>query len=263
MFIDVWMVGIAGLVAAGVCAFLAYRSKRRVHAMVTTETYTVRELRELATASAQAAGEGVFELRCEVVGKTRPGESGVLRSELGRRKCVWHAHRVTREYWVRKSVYDHNTGGRKTVSEKKSEVVSERRSEESFMVEDATGRVPVRVGDVDIDGKIKAVDRYEPAKATKVLKIGNFRLPLEGRSSGGTIGFRYEEWILPVGVRTYVLGTARDASGRIEITDPSIVSTRDEQQLIRESRGRQRTYSLVAAGCAVVGAALLVFGLLS
>lgn len=258
-----WLAGIAGLVAACVCGVVAYRSRRKLHEMVTTETYTAHQLAELAAASATSVGPGLFVLKCEVVGPVQPGEAGVLRSELTSHECVWHSYRVTREYWGMRSVYDSSSGGRKTVPEKRTEVVAEGRSQEDIVVADPTGSVPVRLGTAEIDGTLKTVDRYDRAEGGMMLELGGLRLPLFDRTSRGTIGYRYEEWVLPVGVRTYVLGTATDASGRIEIIEPSIVSTMDEQQLIQESRAGHRTYAPLAVVSAVAGVAFLLWAALS
>lgn len=256
--------GIAALIALGValvCGYFTYSYNRKMHAMVTTETYTVRQLGELRDAAAEAAGPGAFRQVCEVKGVARRGPEGPLASEIGGKKCVWHRHVVSRKYWDTQRDKD---GNRRRVE--RTEKVAEMTSENPFAVEDETGRVLVHPKGTSIDDLPKVVDRFEREKPQRTkLKMGKFSMSLpSGRS--GTIGYRYEEWILKPGARLYVLGEASDGYGELVVEKPGggpfVISTKDEMELIQHARKFQRIAVVIGAVALVVAVVLGVLWLL-
>lgn len=258
-----WIFGIVLLVVGLVCAFFAWNAKSKERKMITTETLTSQQLGELAAAAAQAAGPGSFRYTCEVTGTVQPGPGGALKSELSSTECVWHKHVVSRKHWETRRERD-NDGNYHTRRVESWERVAERRSDQPFTVVDETGSVAVLAGTREPDGVEQVVDRFEPSNEQQgtQLSFGGFNLNLGGAREG-TIGYKYEEWVLRPGRRLYVLGEANDANGQITIANPSIISTKDEQQLIQESRSSQRWLSIGGAVAAVAGVVLIVVGLLT
>jgi hypothetical protein len=259
----VLIAGVILLVLGAVVGFFAWRSKEKERKMITTETLTSQALGELAAAAATAAGPGAFRHTCEVTGTVQPGPGGALKSELSSTECVWHKHVVSRKYWETRRVRD-SDGDYRTRRVESWERVAERQSDQPFTLVDQTGSVGVHAGGKEPDGREQVVDRFEPSNEQRgtELRFGGFSLNLGGGREG-TIGYKYEEWVLRPGRRLYVLGEATDASGSIVMTNPSIISTKDEQQLIQEARTSQRWLTIGGAVAGVAGVVLIVVGLLT
>ncbi|KOX23653.1 hypothetical protein ADL05_02430 [Nocardiopsis sp. NRRL B-16309] len=249
-----------GLAVAGLCGFLTRRAKTRIRAMESTETLAVAELGELHRAAVGAAGEGVFRQRCEVAGVVRPHRRGALSSELAKVSCVWHQHRVTREY---EKVERDGDGDRRTVT--RNQVVARHTTDTAFFLEDDTGTLVVRPGGHDVENAEKVTDRFRPHRGGGSVSIG----PVTLRSDGGTVGFKEEEWVLRPGTRLFVHGEAFDtADGRLEIGAPAeggtfIMSTRSEAELLRGENGKLRGFGIATGAAALVGVVLLAIGAVS
>ncbi|MFJ9405674.1 GIDE domain-containing protein [Streptomyces sp. NPDC101393] len=254
--------GLIALVVAVACGWLARHSNNRAQVMERTETLPVAELRALHSAATQAAGDGVFRYRCEIVGRALPHKDGALRSQLGGLECVWHQHKITRRY---EETYRDGRGSRKRRTS--NEVVSRHTSSTAFFVEDATGKMVIHPGEHPVTGAEKTVDRFDPHTSSggKRLQIGPIGLDLGG--GDGTIGYRHEEWIVRPGSRFYVNGEAGDGNGRLAIGAPAeggvfVMSPKSEEELLR---GENRNVMLFGSGAGVLaltGIVLLVLGII-
>jgi hypothetical protein len=254
--------GLIALVAAAVCALLARHSNTRAQVMERTETLPVQELRALHSAAAQAAGDGVFRYRCEVVGRALPHKDGVLRSQLGGQDCVWHQHKITRKY---EETYRDGRGNRKRRNS--TEVVSRYTSSTAFFVEDTTGKMVVYPGEHTVIGAEKTIDRFDPhtSSSGNRLQIGPLSLDLGG--GDGTIGYRHEEWIVRPGSRFYVNGEAGDGKGRLAIGAPAeggvfVMSLKSEEELLRGENRNVMLFGIGTGVLAVAGIVLLVLGII-
>lgn len=258
-----WIFGVVLLAGGVVCGLFAWNAKSKERRMITTETLTCQALGELAAAAAQAAGPGSFRHTCEVTGTVQPGPGGALKSELSSTECVWHKHVVSRKYWETRRERD-SDGDYHTRRVESWERVAERRSDQPFLVVDQTGSVGVLAGSREPDGLEQVVDRFEPSNERQgtQLSFGGFSLNLGGGREG-TIGYKYEEWVLRPGRRLYVLGEANDAGGPITIANPSIISTKDEQQLIQEARSSQRWLTIGGIVASAAGVVLVIADVLT
>jgi hypothetical protein len=258
-----WYVGFTGIILAGFCGYTVNQLRARLHEMITTETYAVQQLLTLQKAAAQAAGIGYFRQKCEVAGKVEPGPSGTVRSELSGTECVWHKHVVTRKYW--ETARRDNSGSYSSRRVERKERVTEHESGEPFLVNDETGTVKVHPGKA-LEHMRRVVNRFEPyeenQQGTK-LSVGKFSLTLPTRRREGTIGYEYEEWVLEPGTQVYVLGEANDTSGKIVIDQPSLVSTKSEEELMRDARSKQKFHTVAGGIGVVAGVAFLLIAWLS
>jgi hypothetical protein len=257
----IW-IGLAALVAAAVCAFLARASHGRARAMESTETLPVQDLRALHEAAVQAAGQGAFRYRCEVVGLARPHKDGVLKSQLESLECVWHRHKITRKY---EEIYRDSKGRRQRRT--RTETLSDYTSTTAFFVEDATGKMVIRPGKHEVIGAEKVLDRFDVHEGGRGnrLELGPLRLNL-GRGDG-TIGFKREEWVVRPGSRFYVHGEAADANGRLAVGEPAeggvfLMSVKTEEELLRSENNNVLGFGIGSGVAAVAGVVLLVIGII-
>ena len=258
----------AGIVVLGlsaVLAFLGFQQRARHRRILLTEKTTAANLAELHKAATEAAGERVFAEPAEIEGVVAAGPGGLLTSELGEIKCVWHQHKVVHKYRER---YTDSKGHRRTRTRR--ETVAEHTSSDPFYVEDSTGRVLV-VAPEKVHKARKVLDRWEKAdpRANRTqVKIGKFSLSMSSSSRGDqSLGYQYQEWALKPGDKVYVLGEASDVDGELAIREPRgrgelLVSTESEEQLLASTKRRLKWMGGGAAAAAVVGAVLLVIGLI-
>ena len=230
-----------------------------------TETTSAAELAAMARSVGGEIGVGAFNQITEVKGTLRCQQP--LTSELSRIPCAYYTMKVTREYEEISWRTDAN-GKRESQTRRGSEVVAENSRLCRFEVEDATGRVAVDATGAKFELE-KACDRFEPGDPGGAsLKMGRWQLDLgllvlgPGRR---TVGYRYEEWLLPVDRPIFVLGEASDAQGELVIRKPGakgtsfLVSTRSEESLIQSADKAARW---LVVGTTVSGVAGLVMMIL-
>ena len=183
-----------------------------------------------------------------------------LTAEISGQPCAFYDARVTRQYERDR----HRRRRRRGAT--RSEVVSSNRQSTPFYVEDASGRVLVRPEEARIDAQ-KVVSRFEQTTSRQpVLSFGGLSLDLY--RSDGTVGFRYEEHALPVGIPIFVLGAVQESG---EIGPPPvgsrsgafIVSARSRDALRREWGRQARWLALASVVCFALGAILSLAGLVA
>jgi hypothetical protein len=139
------------------------------------------------------------------------------------------------------------------------------------MVRDATGATEVDPEGGPNDGE-RVLSRFEQGEVGPAFSIGGFRLSL-GAIGGGrrTIGYKIEEWALPLGARVYVLGEAKDEGGSLRIAKPAakggrfIITMKSEEQLLSSAKTGSKVLNIIAAvlvAGAVVTLALVVLGII-
>lgn len=255
--------GIAALVIAGILLWQALEHRRDRQGYLASEQTTSGTLRQLADAAAAAAGPGAFSQFVDLEGVAEAGPNGLVVSPVSKTECVWHAHRVTREY---EEIHHDSDGDQRR--QKREEVVDEGRSNAWFHLRDDEGRVAVAPGRTRVDGARKQVSDYRPAEQNDSvgISLGSLNIRLPG-GSGGTLGYTYEEWVVLPGTQLYVQGEAEDRRGYITIRDPEgphklVISTRSEDELAGDARKGFLLYAAGAGALTVVGLVCLVVGLI-
>jgi hypothetical protein len=88
-----------------------------------------------------------------------------------------------------------------------------------------------------------------------------------GRSllnSNETIGYRREEWVIPVGTALFVQGEVTDDQGHLRLRKPEkgpfVVSTKSEAELLGEAETHRRWATIGAGVVGVLGLALVAAG---
>ena len=251
-----------GLLLLGACAaglFTAYTHREKLRGFLASEPVEIGTLRQLAEAAAASAGPGHFSQFVEVEGKAGPNRDGLLTSPISGTECVWHAHKVTREY----EDVDYDSDGDRDVR-RRSEVIDSGRSRDNIRLHGADGAaISVSPGRAWVEGARKQVSEFrrdgQAAQKTEI-SFGSFNLSLPSQRDGGTLGFRYEEWVVLPGTHLYVQGEAVDKPSYLRIRNPEgerelVISTRPEEERSAETK---RSMLLSAGGGALAGVAGLV-----
>jgi hypothetical protein len=268
-----WIFGLVLLALAAGLLIAASSQKKRLDLMSTTETATAAELRSLAESVASEIGAGSFNQMVEVKGVIRCDQP--LQAELTGAPCVHYSMQVIREY---EETYWETDSNRNQVRRQRraSETVAQNTRSCPFEVEDATGRVGVDPTGASIIAE-KVCDRFEAGEPRSgSLSIGGWRLDLGfALTDGGrrTLGYRYEEKIVPIGKPIYVVGEATDTGGQIVVRKPAtaarggkpaagfLVSIKSEEQLTHAARRNAKWLVAGTVVSAAAGALMVVLGL--
>lgn len=238
--------GVVALVAGGVVLYFRSRQLGKMASMSQVETSGCSEVTGLSTGTPV---EVKGTLRCE-----QP-----LTSEMAGKECAYYLSRVIREY--EEPDRDDDRPG----SNRRSETIASNEQFAPFVVEDETGTAGVRPEGAEIDA-LQVMNRFErDAEGGPGITLGGFTVNLGNRER--TIGYRYQENILPVDEPVYVLGVMRE-DGEIGAPRPAeeadqrfLVSYRSEEQLEKKYRRDALILMLVAVGLFVFGAAFVAVGI--
>ncbi|KRF19110.1 hypothetical protein ASG90_04380 [Nocardioides sp. Soil797] len=255
---------IAAAVALGVAGWLVFTSrteKTKYQKALLMETSSTATLRELHKAATETAGENSYREAVELDGTAQPGPGGLLTSELTGTECVWYMQKVTRRY---KDVYRDSDGHRRTRN--KEEVLTRNRSKDPFVLRDADGEVTV-VPETNVQSAKKVLSEFREGRDHDngpSFSFGGLNVNLGSSGDGDTIGFKYEEWVLPVGTHIYVQGSAVDRSGELQVCkgeEAMVISTRSEEEILEEHRKKSHAAKIgsVVAAVAAVGLAVGAF----
>jgi hypothetical protein len=257
------------LAATAVGLYLGSRSQRgKADAMSATDTSTAAELRDLADAVGKEIGDGSFNQVTEVKGTIEC--DAPLTGELSGVACVHYAMSVKRE-WEETNVDTDARGGRTGETNTGSDTVASNTRGVRFRVKDATGAIDVDPAGAKIDGE-KVISEFKPGEPSGgSLTYKGFSISLSGFSGAGgrrTVGYRYEETVVPVGAQVYVLGEAVDAGGTLAMRKPArkdvrfLISVRSEEELLKKAGSVAQGLAIAAAACLVVGVALAALAFL-
>jgi hypothetical protein len=258
-----------GLAAVALILFFSGRSQgKKALDIASTETSTAAGMAQEAADVAREIGAGSFTKVAEVKGTVEC--SAPLMAEMSGIDCVWYRSTVVREY--EESYTESDSEGRtKTGTRRGSETVSTNERRIRFMVRDATGTTEVDPDGGPIDGE-RVLSRFEQGEVGPALSIGGFSLSLSAIGGGRrTLGYKIEEWALPLGARVYVLGEAKDEDGALRIAKPAakggrfIITMKSEEQLLSSAKTGSKVLNIIAAvlvAGAVVTLALVVLGII-
>ncbi|MGF1488138.1 MAG: GIDE domain-containing protein, partial [Prochloraceae cyanobacterium] len=161
----------------------------QIHAIKTIATSKVVELQKLTHTSEKELGKvGTIEQQVEVKGKVRSNNPIV--AGLSERPCVYARTQILEKY---EETYVDDDGKRQTRQE--TTTLANNTLKTNFELEDDTGRIQVNQDGAEIEA-IEVVDRYEPNQNQNHQESENKRI----------LGYQYNEWILPLDTKVYVMG---------------------------------------------------------
>jgi hypothetical protein len=200
----------------------------------------------------------VFRQRCELTGVAKAAYVGTVTAPETQRECVWYRSKVTHEY------YDIEWHDNKRRRVKKSRILKDFESDAPFAVDDGTGQAVVYPDDADIDSPLEVLDQMERDAGPSGL-ADMFEDALRGVDD--SIGFRREEWIIPLEQPLFVQGEVTDEAGKLRLRKPEEgafqVSTRSEAELVKEAQAGRKWGTGGAVALAVIGLVLVVAGLVA
>jgi hypothetical protein len=259
-----------GLVAVAVALFIGYSfQSRKLYQIKSIETSSALELKEISSSVAADIGAGSFNQITEVKGKAVCDSP--LTSELAKVQCVYYSMNVAREY--EETYWDTDANGNRVQQiRRSSENVAHNTRSTPFYIQDSSGKIKINPEGAKFITE-KAYSRFEPGEVRgSSLSIGGLTINLGGmtaRANSRTIGYRYEEEVVPLGRELYVLGEASDSSGELCMQKPAqkgnkfIISVKSEEELIRGTKGSMTILLILVLLSGLAGITLFILSLLN
>ena len=225
-----------------------------------TPEFPVKQLEEEAAAVAAELGSGAFRQPVKVHGKIRCDQP--LVAELTKTPCVAYRFSVTREY--EEIVWSTDDKGNQISSrQRRSEQLASNERHTSFDLEDFSGCIRVFPDKAKLE-LIKSHSSFEPAPLAAFSQ-----LMLTGpHSAGETLGYRYDESCLTVGIEISVFAEASDVDGTLVLRKPEakdalfIVSPRSLQELAQGVKTSAVVLFGSSIGVALLAAVVLMLGVI-
>ncbi len=265
-------IGLALIVGGIVGLVMAFLAARKVRVITATRTSRLSDLiPQFEAVRAELGGDasemhqtaelkGVVECDAPVTGELSQKPAAMVHTRVSRKVEVLRQstdkHGNTRQRWVQQTEHVHS-----------NEV------EAPFYLNDGSGRIRVRPAGASLD-LTEVVDRFEQAGAVEQssgrIALGSFSFSFSTPlgSSKRTLGYRFEESILPLGAELYVLGDISDTGDGLAVRDPDrdgrpyIVSTKGEEALVRSGRSTAK-WGKIGGGAAIcIGIATGAVGLI-
>ena len=255
------------LIVIGIILFIVRAfNQKKLFNIKAAQTLKAKEIIDLCNSVKEEIGPGSFNKPLEVKGIIKCDNP--LSAELSNQDCVYYSMSVTREYEETYTDYDQNNRPvQKT--RRGSDTISNNTQSIQFYVEDDTGKISVNPNGASIDS-IKSVDKFEPAGLDmNAISFGRFNVSLPLLASGRrTLGYRYQEQIVPLNRKIYVLGEASDSSGELMIQKPKnkkesfIVSLKSEEELVGGVENVIKWTLISGIAADAIGIILLVLGVI-
>ncbi len=259
-------IGIILIVISIVLFFIRNSNQKKLFNIKATQTFKAKDIIELCDSVKGEIGPGAFSKILEVKGSIKC--ENPLTAELSNRECVYYSMSVTREYEETYTAYDEkNRPVRRT--RRASDTISSNTQSVQFFVEDDTGKILVNPNDASIDAT-KTVDRFEPyGRGANSISFGSFSMSVPSLAGGTkTLGYRYQESIIPLGQRIYVLGEASDSSGELMIQKPKeskesfLISLKSEEEIISQTENIIKWLLISSIAAAAIGIIVTIASLL-
>jgi hypothetical protein len=258
------------LMGAGIGLYIGSRAQgEKIFQMKAAQTYKVSELNQEAKDVAEGLGEtGSYNKIVEVKGRSICDNP--LTSELTQKKCVHYVYSITRKweetYW---DTDEH--GHRQQKTREGSDTVAQNERSVPFYVQDSTGKIKVNSEGAEMIRE-KVYSQFQPGEiGGTTIRIGHFSFSIPSITVGGnrrTIGYEYEESIVPVDRDIYVLGEAADTSGEVTLQKPGdkkkkfIISIKSEEELLRGLKGAKTAMLIGSVISGIAGVVVLVLQIL-
>lgn len=256
--------GLVVLVLTVILAIVHIVQRRKIGHLLTAKHSTIAELTDSARTVAGELGGGGFEEMAALTGTVRCDRP--LVAPLSGRPCLYYSMSVRRRYEEDYERRDANGNITREVR-RGSETMSTQSEGTGFELVDASGSLRVEADGLDWDARIETVDRFEPEHGGLTIGFGRFSMtvshPLGHRR---TLGYEYEEHIVPLDGRFTALGQVSDRSGGLAMGRGGPVfslSRRTREEQIGSAKGTAQWTGIASGVGLIVGVILTVIGALA
>ena len=244
---------------------LMKKKQAKLNVMDNYENTSAKEIIQNHQFFEEEYGKGSFSNFVEIRGSVHCEKP--LKSEFAKEEVVYYKSVVTREIERRIQKRDSN-GNTRWENVRSTEKVSENERKANFFVKDTTGEVHVDTEGAELHTR-KIFSEYEQGSnpSNTFFNFAGFSF---GTGSGSTVlGYKYEEFAIPVNSHLYVLGEANDRAGKLRISKSQdskqhfIVSTKTEDELKSSLKSNINIFKWSAYALWGVGVGLTIFGIIN
>jgi len=258
-----WLIaGVISFIIGVILFFVAASKRKSLFSVLSSEKRNCKQLVETAKSISDEIGAGSFNERCRIWGKIESSEP--LISELTERECVYYRSAVYRKYETTES-YTDEKGNSRTRRVTQEECLSSNTNQIPFYLNDGTGKVEVSLEGAVIEDTVKVLDRFVPGESSgSALSFGRFSFSLSPFGGSRTLGYRYEESIIPVNNNLFVVGEASDGQGYVRIQAPHekgykyLVTMKSEEEYVKSLKGTIQGLSIAAPILTGIGVVLSI-----
>jgi hypothetical protein len=253
----------------GMGTFLLSRYERaKYESIVLAHPAQAGQLQEMGAEIATAVGSGNWRDYVKVSGMVQCAEP--LRSDFSQSACVYFSAVITREY-EEEIITTDKDGHQVRNNQRRSETISSNNRSIPFQIQDSTGVITVNPHGASVES-IQTINEFRPNQPRDgILRFENFALTLGDRQfspTTTTLGYRYQELIVPVEHHVFVLAAVSDASGEPILLKPSnsrykfLISTKPETEVSENARQSANVTWYGSLFFGGVGLVLVIMGII-
>ncbi|MBU1432172.1 E3 ubiquitin ligase family protein [Myxococcota bacterium] len=255
--------GVILLVAAAVTIVFHVLAKKKIAAILVAREASISALKAQHEAvTAELGEEGGFEEMVTLRGGVAC--EAPITSPLAEAPCLYFSMKISRK--SEETVERRNAEGEiRLERQTHTETMSTESRHCAFELVDGEDRLPVRLEGASYDRLTQTMDRFDPGEDTGLLSRFNVAFN-GGYGQRRTLGYRYEEDILPLDQELTVVGLVKADKRGLSIGHGGlafIVSPRLRTELLGTAQ-KTAQYTAIGSGiAAALGVALTVLGALS
>ncbi len=224
-------------------------SKKRAGALLAAPEATLDTLRDESSTLASELGPGSFKSLVTLRGTIQC--DAPLNSPLGERDCVYYKAEVERKYRYT------NSEGKKST---RTENMSDQSEARDFDLVVGDSSIRVLIDGADHEALVETVDRFEPhTQGGMSIGFGQFSMTLpDHQRRETTLGYRYQEYVLPSSGPLTIVGEVSDLNGELSIGRGGLIflfSKLTRNELIGKANSTAR-WTAIASGISLIGAAI-------
>lgn len=255
------------LIVIGIILFFVYSNlKHKLVSLHQARPASIAELNHLASEIALEMDAGSWRDYVKLRGTIQCDQP--LISELKQMPCVHYHMTVVREYEEQVTERDSDDNVI-TKTQRGSETLSQNCQSVPFLLQDDTGEIWVEPEGAQIE-TVRVLDEFSPEQPSGgQLSLGGFSLSLSVDTGRQTIGYRYQESVLPVQRQVFVVAQVSDFNQSLVLENPTtkrqrfVISLKSEEALAQSTQT-----SVIYTFCGmistlVVGGLLLILGVVS
>ena len=236
----------------------------KLNAIQSTDLSKIKNILENFEGLSNAHGAGNFSLFTKMNGKAF--STNPIHAEFTKKPCVYYRVLLEQEYETLVITENKEGNPAKRWERKTKKLIDTENKVLDFLLKDETGEIPININDSGLKGIVSYSKFEKEPPNTSIFNIEGFNL-MNGTNSK-TIGYRYEESMIPIGQPLFVLGDANDRNGKLMVSapvlkeNPFIVSTQTEDEIrkaIKRSAANTKIGGIIAV---VIGVGLCIYALL-
>jgi len=240
-------------------------SRKKMGSLLRARVTTVDELQSTAqTLQGELGGGGMTEF----VALTGTIDcASPLISPLAERPCAYYKMEISRKYEEQRTRRD-SDGNVRHETHRGTQTMSTQSEGRDFDLVSGGGRLPVRIDGISHGALQETVDQFQPGESGGAsLSYGIFSMHVPAYGGGSrTLGYQYEENILPLDGQFTVIGQVSDNSGVLAMGRGGplfSISRRSRDEQIGSAKNAAN-YTAIGSGVSLVaGIALLVIHFLT